>query len=355
VGILQDVLAGIKGIDDEVKEKAQKRLDSLVKPIGSLGKLEEMAVQLAAITGNIYPNVEKKAVMIMASDNGVWEEGVSPIPQEVTILQTRNFLKGIAGINVLTKHAGADMKIVDIGINGEIDHPQIMNKKIRKGTCNMAKEPAMTREEAIQAIEVGVEMVKALKEEGYHLLGTGEMGICNTSTSSAVIMCLTGISVDEAVGKGAGVTEKQFIHKKNVIKKAVQINQPDCHDPLDVVAKVGGFDIAGLVGCFLGAAYYKVPIVIDGFISGAAALAAYKMNPLVKEYMITSHHTAEQGFVKAMNELDMEAILHLDMRLGEGSGCAVAFPMIEAAAKVIREMGTFEEGQIDDKDYVDIR
>ncbi len=353
--MFEQVVNGIQPLDDVSKKKAQQRLDGLVKPIGSLGRLEDIAAQLAGITGKLYNEIHKKVTIVMAADNGIYEEQVSPAPQEVTVLQTGNFFKGITGINVLSKHAGADIRVVDIGIKGQVNHPQLIQRKIRQGTSNMVKGPAMTREEAIEGIEVGIEMVEQLVNEGYELLGTGEMGIGNTSSSSAIISAFTGCSVDESVGKGAGLTEAQYAHKKGVIKQVLEINQPTPDDPLDVLAKVGGFDIAGMVGCFLGSAYYRVPIVIDGFISMAAALTAYKINPLVKGYMIPSHCSAEPGFQIAVDLLGIEPMLNLNMRLGEGSGCPLAFQLIEAAAKIICDMGTFTEGNIDDSDYVDIR
>lgn len=352
---LQTVIQGIRPLDQEVQEKAKKRLDSLVKPIGSLGRLEEIGVQLAGITGEVCPKIHKKATIIMAADNGVVEEGVSAAPQVVTVLQTENFFRGITGINVLSDHAGADIRVVDIGIHGNVEHPKLEARKIRNGTWNMAKGPAMTREEAVRAIEIGIEMVAQIKEEGYNLLGTGEMGIGNTSTSSAVIAGLTGCTMDQAVGKGAGLTAEAYAHKKHIIAKALEINQPNPEDPLDVLAKVGGFDIAGMVGCFLGAAYFHIPIVIDGFISMTAALLAYRLQPLVKAYMIPSHCSEESGYRIGAAQIGLAPYLQLEMRLGEGSGCPLAFFIIEAALRVIRDMGTFAEGNIDDREFVDIR
>jgi len=353
--LLHQTLNGIKPGYQEVKIEAKKRIDNLIKPIGSLGKLEDIAIQLAGITGRIKNRIKKKCTIVMSADNGVVDEGVSAAPQIVTLIQTENFFKGICGINALSRNAGADIRVVDIGINGDLDCPGLINKKIRKGTSNMAKEPAMTREEAVQAIETGIEIVRDLVEEGYNLLGTGEMGIGNTSTSSAILMVFSGCTADVAVGKGAGLTEADFMKKKQVIETAIEINCPDKNDPLDVLAKVGGFDIAGLTGCFLGAAYYRVPIVIDGFISAAAALTAYRINALVKDFIIPSHFSAEPGFNYLMEQIGLEPLLVLEMRLGEGTGCPLAFQIIEGATAVMNEMATFTEGQIDSETLVDIR
>ncbi|HYH01826.1 MAG TPA: nicotinate-nucleotide--dimethylbenzimidazole phosphoribosyltransferase [Bacillota bacterium] len=352
---LNQIITGIKPLDSEAKVQAQKQLDSLIKPIGSLGKLEQIAVQLAGINGSIGNELPKKCIVIMCADNGIWEEGVSACPQTLTAMQTLNFTKGICGINVLSRHAGADLCIVDIGINGTVDHPQILNRKVRYGTANMVKGPAMTREEAVQALETGIAMIEELAGAGYRLLGTGEMGIANTSTSSAVLMALSGCDATVAVGKGAGLTEEAYQQKQTAINRALAVNCPDPKDPLDVVAKVGGLDLAGLAGCFLGAAYYRFPIVIDGFISAVAALLACKLQPLSRDFMIPSHHSAEPGFSLVMQELGLEPLLNLGMRLGEGTGCPLAFNLVEAAVKVTREMATFETALLEDDFLVDIR
>lgn len=353
--LLKRTLENIKPTSKIVKEEAKKRLDDLAKPIGSLGKLEDIAIKLSGITGNITNSLDKKCTIVMAADNGIYEEGVSACPQNITIIQAINFIKGLTGISVLSKHANSDIRVVDIGINGDTEYPGLINKKIRKGTSNMSKEPAMSIQEATNAIEIGIEMVKSLVDEGYKLLGTGEMGICNTSTSSAIVMSFTGCSAELAVGKGAGLTEDDFANKKKVIKTAIEINNVDSSNPIDVLSKVGGFDIAGLVGCFLGAAYYQVPIVVDGFISSAAALTAYKLNPLVRDYMFASHCSEEPGYKIAMEQLKLDAVLNLNMRLGEGSGCPLAFNIIEASQAVIGNMATFEEASIVNDFLVDIR
>ena len=353
--IFERTAAGIRPSYEESKKEAAERLDKLVKPIGSLGKLEDIAVKISGITGKQKNSFEKKVTIIMASDNGVAEEGVSAAPQAVTALMTINFLKGITGVCVLSKHAGADIRVVDIGVGSDLEYPGLINRKVRKGTSNMAKGPAMSKEEAISAIETGIEMVSQLVKEGYSLFGTGEMGIGNTSTASAVAMAFLGCSAEEAVGKGVGLTEEGYASKKSVIERAISINKPDPYDPIDVLSKVGGFDIAGMTGCFLGAAYCRVPIVIDGFISAAAALAAYRINPLVRDYIIPSHLSEEPGYSLVINEIGLEPLLDLNMRLGEGSGCPLAFNIIEAAEAIISDMATFEEATIRDDFLIDIR
>ncbi len=348
--------SGIKPAYKDSMKEAAERLDKLAKPIGSLGKLEDLAVKISGITGKQNNCFEKKVTIIMAADNGVAEEGVSACPQSVTTIQTLNFLKGVTGVCVLSKHAGADIRVVDIGVGSDLgEHPGLINRKIRKGTSNMAKGPAMSREEAVKAIETGMEMVSQLVQEGYSLFGTGEMGIGNTSTSSAVAITFLGCSTEDAVGKGAGLTEEGFKNKKSVIEKAISVNKPDPKDPIDVLSKVGGFDIAGMTGCFLGAAYHRVPIVIDGFISAAAALAACRINPMVKDFLIPSHCSEEPGYITVMKEIGLSPMLNLSMRLGEGSGCPLAFNVIEAAEVVISEMATLEEAMIENDFLIDIR
>ncbi|HWR62003.1 MAG TPA: nicotinate-nucleotide--dimethylbenzimidazole phosphoribosyltransferase [Clostridia bacterium] len=353
--LLKKTAAGIKPAYEDSMKEAAERLDRLAKPIGSLGKLESLAVKIAGITGKQGNRFDKKVTVIMASDNGICEEGVSSCPQVVTMVQTLNFLKGVTGVCVLSKHAGADIRVVDIGVASDLEAPGLISRKIRKGTSNMAKGPAMSREEAVKAIETGIETVARLVSEGYSLFGTGEMGIGNTSTSSAVAMAFLGCSADEAVGKGAGLTEEDYARKKVTIERAIAVNNPDPVDPIDVLSKVGGFDIAGMTGCFLGAAYHRVPVVIDGFISAAAALAAYRLNPLVKDFMIASHCSREPGYILVAKELGLEPMLNLDMRLGEGSGCPLAFNVIEAAETVISDMATLEEAMIESDFLVDIR
>jgi len=353
--MLNDILLKIENPNQQVIEEARKHLDSLAKPLGSLGKLEDIAAQVAGIRGMVHPQLHKKCTIIMASDHGIVEEGIACAPPEVTAIQTINILKNLTGICAISNSNGSDIKVVDIGVKVDLNHPELVQRKVRYGTANFAKGPAMEREEAIRGLEIGIEMVRDLVDEGYDLLGTGEMGIGNTSCSSAVYMAFTGSSAEIAVGKGGGITVEAFQLKRKVIKEALALNNPNPEDPLDVLTKVGGLDLIGMAGCFIGAAYYKVPIVIDGFISAAAALAAYRLNPKVKGYMIPSHMSLEPGYIRIMDEIGLEPVLHLDMRLGEGTGCPIAFSIIEAALGVLNNMATFQQAVIDEDHLVDIR
>lgn len=344
---LQRVLESIGGLNTESVAKAQARLDNLTKPLGSLGRLEDIVKQVTGITGNVFPKVDRKTVVIMCADNGVYDEGVSSCPKSVTASVTCNFLKGFTGINVLTRHAGAEILVVDIGVDEDIAEEGILDRKIRKGTWNITKGPAMTREEALRAIETGIEIVGSLKGKGVNVLGTGEMGICNTTTSSAITAVLTDNPLEELVGKGSGLTREGLDNKIKVVKKAIEVNKPDPSDPMDVLVKVGGFDIAGLVGCFIGAAVHRVPILIDGFISAAAALVAIRMNPQIKDFVLPSHGSAEPGSKAIMKAIGFEPYLNLGMRLGEGTGTAIAFHIIDAAFEAYTRMGTFGDAKIE--------
>lgn len=345
--LLEQTLNSISGLHTDMMEKAQARLDGLTKPLGSLGRLEDISKQIVGITGELIPKVDKKSVVIMCADNGVVDEGVSSCPKSVTSTVTQNFMRGITGINVFAKQTGANIVVIDMGVDDEINHPGIINRKIRKSTWNMAKGPSMTREEAVKAIEIGIEIVGELKSKGVNLLGTGEMGVGNTTTSSAIAAVLTKNQVEYMVGKGAGLSQEGLENKIQVVKRAIEVNGPDPTDPLDVLAKVGGFDIAGLAGCYLGAAKHRIPILIDGFISSAAALVAIKMKPEVKDYIFPSHGSAEPGSLRIMEALGFEPMLNLGMRLGEGTGAALAFHIIDAALAAYTHMGTFGDANIE--------
>jgi nicotinate-nucleotide--dimethylbenzimidazole phosphoribosyltransferase len=345
--LLKEALEAISGLNRAKMELTQRRLDSLTKPLGSLGRLEDMVRQLAGITGDTLPKVNRKAVVIMCADNGVTEEGVSSCPKSVTATVTQNFMRGITGINVLARHAGAEILVVDIGVDEEISDPGIIKRKIRRGTWNIKNGPAMTREEAVRAMEIGIEMVGRLREKGVNLLGTGEMGIGNTTTSSAVATVLTGREAGEMIGKGAGLSAEAFEHKKEVVRQAIAVNRPDPQDAVDVLAKLGGFDIAGLAGCFIGAAVYRIPILVDGFISAAAALVAVKIKPEVSDFIFPSHGSAEPGSRMIMEALGKEPYLQLQMRLGEGTGAVLAFHIIDAAVAAYTQMGSFEDAEIE--------
>jgi len=355
IDVLKDYLSKIKDLDAEAMEKAKTRLDNLAKPPGSLGKLEEIAVRLSGISGSTVYDTGKRCVIIMSSDNGVVEEGVASAPQAVTLAQTINFTRGLTGVAVIAKQFNTDLIIVDVGINADVNHPHIKNKKIRKNTWNIAERDAMTYNEALQAIQTGIDIAIEAANNGYKLFGAGEMGIGNTTTSAAVLCALTGIRAEQAAGKGAGLKEEAYRRKIEVIRTALENNKPNTSDPVDVLAKVGGFDLAAMAGVYIGAAYTRTPVVIDGFISIVAALAASRFDPLVKEFMFASHSSFEQGFAYASLALGIEPCLNLNMRLGEGSGCPIMFGVIDAACAVIRDMGTFEEANIDTQYLDEIR
>lgn len=345
--LLESTLDRISGVNIEIMKAAQIRLDSLTKPLGSLGRLEDIVKQVAAITGRLHPKVDKKAIVIMCADNGVVEEGVSSCPKSVTASVTENFARGITGVCVLSAHAGAEIVVVDIGVDAELTTEGIVNRKIRRGTNNIAKGPAMSRQEAIQAIEMGIEIVLEMSDKGYNIFGTGEMGIGNTTTSSAMARVLTGRPLEEVVGRGSGLSNEALKNKIDTIAKAIDINNADPNDPIDVLSKLGGFDIAGLVGCYIGAAALKKPILIDGFIAAVAALTAVRLKPEIKEYLIASHGSAEPGSRAVLDAIGIEPLLSLGMRLGEGSGAAVAFHIIDAAFEAYNKMGTFGDAKIE--------
>lgn len=344
--LLNKTLSEIKPAYKEAVDKAWKRLDGLTKPVGSLGELEEISAKMAGITGKIYNEFHKKNIIIMCADNGVVEEGVSSCPQKLTYIVSNNFTKGITGVNVLSRFSESDITVVDVGIIEDVNNAKILNRKVRYSTNNMCEGPAMTREDAIRAIEIGIEVVENLARNGYDLFGTGEMGIGNTATSATVLSVLSGISVEECTGRGSNLTDEAFENKKRVLRKAIEVNKPNKNDVIDVLSKVGGLDIAGLCGCFIGAAKMRMPILIDGFIASAAALCAYKLEPKVKDYMFASHMSAEPGAVFAMQEMGLNPMLDLRMRLGEGTGCALGFKIMEASMYMMNYMGTFDEAGI---------
>lgn len=332
----------IRPLDEKAMEAAQNHLDSLTKPPGSLGKLEVIAKQVAGMTGQLIPDLARKAVVVMAGDHGVCKEGVSAFPVEVTPQMVMNFLEGGAAVNVLARQTGAEVICVDIGVNAPLEHPKLVSRKIRMGTRNMAKEPAMTREEAEQAVLTGIEVVDGLAKQGYRLFATGEMGIGNTTPSAALLVALTDIDPARAVGRGTGINDEQWLHKQEVVKRAIEVNAPDLADPMDVLAKLGGLEIAGLVGVILGAAGHRCPVVIDGFISSAAALVASRIAPLASGYMLASHLSSEQGHSGLLAFAGLSPMISMDMRLGEGTGAVLCFPFVDAATNIMREMATFD-------------
>lgn len=345
---IREVSERIQPVYLEVGRAAQLHLDQLTKPPGSLGMLENLAVQLACITGEIKPVIDRKTVIVMAADHGVCEEEVSAFPQEVTQQMLLNMLSGGAAINVLSRQAGADVLCVDIGVKGNIEHPELINHKIRQGTGNMAREQAMTREQAIQAVVTGMNIAIEAADRGSQLFVTGEMGIGNTTASSAMLCALSELSPEEVTGRGTGLTDSELRHKAGVIREALSFHQPDSKDTIDVLTKVGGLEIAGLVGVILGAASQSCPVVLDGFISTVAAVAAYTMAPQVKGYLIGSHLSAEKGHRLALKQLGIRPLLQLDMRLGEGTGGVMVLHMIDAVSQLMNEMATFASAGVSD-------
>ncbi len=344
---LDKLINSIKPVNFELKEKIEHRLNNLTKPKGSLGRLEEFACRYCCITNTYMPPKLKKVVLVFAGDHGITEEGVSAFPKDVTFQMVKNFLEGGAGINVLARHVNADVKVIDIGVDYDFkDMPGLIHKKVAFGTKNMAKGPAMTRQEAIEAILNGAEVAEETINNGANILATGEMGIGNTTPSSALTAAICQRTPEEVTGKGTGIDEKAYKHKINLIKKALEINAPNLADPIDCLSKVGGFEIGGICGMILKACQMKIPVVVDGFISGAGAIVAKALNPNVSEYLFAGHSSVEKGHKVQMDYLGLKPILDLNMRLGEGTGAVLAIGLIEAGLKIYSEMATFDGANV---------
>ena len=336
-------------LDRGTMTAAEEYQARLAKPPGSLGRLEEISIQLAGITGRVHNALNKKQLLVFAADNGVVAEGVSSAPQSVTKQQTINLMRGKTGAAVLAKHFGCGLTVCDVGVNADIYESTVLNRKIAYGTQNICTGPAMTREQTLQAILTGAEIARTVDAD---VIGAGEMGIGNTTTSSAVLAVLLGTDVEAVTGRGGGITEESFRKKKAVIRTAIEVNRPDRDDVVGVLSKVGGFDLAAMCGAFLGAAAARRPAVIDGLISAAAALCAVRLCPNVHGYLVPSHASFEIGYRLAMEAMDLRPLFDLGMRLGEGSGCPLAFQVLDAACAVINDMATFDEAGIND-DYLD--
>lgn len=348
---LDEAVSLIQPVSRESGAFAQTRLDRLTKPLGSLGRLEELAVRYAMITGEVKPNVPRGAVFTFAADHGVAMEGVSAYPSEVTPQMVLNFLRGGAGVNVLARHAGVEVRVVDIGVAYDFGSmPGLIEKKIMRGTNNLLCEPAMTRAQAAQALQVGVDLATGAAREGIGLVGTGEMGIGNTTPSAALTAVMTDRSVAEVTGRGTGLDDAGRVHKIQVIEQALERHRPDRNDPLDLLAKVGGLEIAGLAGLILGAAAARLPVVLDGFIAGAAALVAVGLQPLCREYLIASHRSVERGHQAILDVLNLRPLLDLDLRLGEGTGACLGMGLVQASIKILTEMATFDEAGVTERD-----
>ncbi len=348
---LKKTLDMIKPANSKAIEEAQKHLDNLTKPPGSLGVLEDIAKKIAGITGEVKTPLPRKTCILLAGDHGVTDEGVSAFPKEVTPQMVMNFLNGGAAMSVLSRHVGAELIVVDIGVASDLpDHPMLIKNKIAYGTANMAKGPAMTREEAIEAIEVGIEIAEECLQKGAGIFGTGEMGIGNTTPSTAITAFYRGSSVAEVCGRGTGVDDESLKLKVRVIEKAIELNKPDGDDALDVLSKIGGFEIAGMAGVMLAAAANRKPVLIDGFISGAAALVASKLQPLVVDYMLASHLSEEPGHATILELLGLKPFLRMNMRLGEGTGAALAMNIVDGALKIVHEMASFTDAGVANKE-----
>jgi nicotinate-nucleotide--dimethylbenzimidazole phosphoribosyltransferase len=345
---LEQTLAAVVPVDRAAAGQARDRLDRKTKPRRSLGRLEDLACRLAAIYRTADPALPAKAVVVMAADHGVAEEGVSAYPQEVTAQMVMNFAAGGAAINVLARQQGARVVVANMGTQRPVDLSAVRDYRLGPGTANFTRGPAMTRATAVSAVETGIRLAEELAADGVGLLGVGDMGIGNTTSASAIAAVLGGDDPARVTGRGTGIDEARLRHKVQVIERALQVNRPDPSDALDVLAKVGGFEIAGLAGVVLGAAARRVPVVLDGFITGTAALAAVRLCPEVRPYLIASHRSVEPGHAAVLGELWTEALFDLHMRLGEGTGAVLAMGLAEAALRILREMATFEAAGVTD-------
>ncbi len=344
---LKETLDRITNVDPGLLDEAQAKLDNLTKPPGSLGRLEELARQAVAVTGRLDPVVSPKLVCTFAGDHGVAAEGVSAFPQEVTAQMVYNFLAGGAAINVLARHYGADVRVIDVGVAADFGAVEgLIQRKVAPGTANMAAGPAMTRDQAEAAIQVGIDMADQAAAEGYKSLATGEMGIGNTTPATAIVAAFTGRPVKDLTGRGTGLDDAGLKAKVAVIEKVLAVNRPDPADPLDVLAKVGGLEVAAIAGLCLGGAANRLPVVVDGFISTAGALCAVKLCPAAADYLIASHKSVEIGHQAALDEMGLKPLIDLDLRLGEGTGAAIGLSLLEASVKILTEMATFESAGV---------
>jgi nicotinate-nucleotide--dimethylbenzimidazole phosphoribosyltransferase len=352
---LAELTSRIDPLDQSLMNQAQQRLDSLTKPVGSLGRLEELARWLVGVRREARPRLSRKVIFTFAADHGVAEEGVSAYPAAVTPEMVRNFLRGGAAINVLARQAGAQVIVADFGVAADFGGmPGLISRKIGLGTANMTKGPAMTEKQALQAVLAGAELALAEKERGADLFATGDMGIGNTTAASALLAALTGLSVEEATGRGTGIDDAAFHRKVGAIRRALDANKTDGKNALATLAQVGGFEIAGLVGVILAGAATRTPVLVDGFISGAAALVACRLaqSKPVRDYLAVAHLSAEPGHRRITKELGILPLLDLQMRLGEGTGAALAMPILDAACAIFNEMATFEEAGVSGKNEI---
>jgi nicotinate-nucleotide--dimethylbenzimidazole phosphoribosyltransferase len=352
---LEEIIAGIKPVDQQWIQKAQERTAQLVMPTRALGRLHEISERLCGIQQTLEPAIDQKAILVMAGDHGVVEEGVSAYPQEVTPAMVQTFLVGGAGINAISRQVGADVWVVDMGIIPELDATglkgaeRVVVEKIGNGTANFARGPAMSHQAAKKALQVGFEQATRRVENGAEILGTGDMGIGNTTPSAAIGAVITGASLDEMVGRGTGVDDAGLTHKRDIVRRGIEVNTPQPEDGLDVLAKVGGFEIGGIAGTILAGAFYRRAVVVDGFISTAGALIAHTLCPTVKDYLFAGHRSEETGHRIMLKHLGLEPILDLGMRLGEGTGAALAMGVMDSAVRMFKEVLTFQEAGVADK------
>jgi len=352
---LKETAGSVGPLNQAAMEQADQYQQKLAKPPGSLGKLEDIAVRLSGITGKLRNEIQKRRIIVLCADNGVLAEGVACAPASVTAAQAVNMTKGLTGMSSLARGFDCEVVVADMGIACDYDCPEIRNFSLGKGTRNLAVEPAMTREQALTAINTGIQLAEEAFRDHVDIIGVGEMGIGNTTTSSAVLAALTGSAAEEVTGRGGGLSDEGFARKKAVIREALKTRKPDPEDPVDVLSKVGGFDLAAMCGVYIGAARYRIPVVIDGFISVVAALCAARICPEAKSYMFPSHASFEKGYAIAAEELGLSPWFLLDMRLGEGSGCPLAFEIVRAACVITNGMATFDGASINDTYLDEIR
>jgi len=345
-----ETIGRIQPTDPRLLVQAQARLDRLTKPIGSLGRLEELAARFVMITGEMKPKVPRGAVYTFAADHGVTAEGVSAYPSAVTPQMVLNFLRGGAGVNVLARHVGIEVRVVDIGVAFDFEAaPGLIHKKVMPGTKNLLVESAMSSTQAEQALQVGIELATEAVQQGVGLIGTGEMGIGNTTSSSAITAVMTRLPVSEVTGRGTGIDDASHAHKIKVIQRALDIHRLDSTNAMEVLAKVGGLEIGGLAGLMLGAAAARIPVVLDGFIAGAAALIAVGLQPHCKDYLIASHRSVERGHQAILDHLGLKPLFDLDLRLGEGTGACLGMSLVFVAIKILTEMATFDEAGVSER------
>ena len=345
--IIAQTIARIKPVNRDLLDQAQVKLDGKTKPPGSLGRLEEFARRMAAISGSLEPDTTKKVIFTFAGDHGVTEEGVTLYPKVVTTQMVFNFLAGGAGVNVLARHVGAEVRVVDVGVDHDFgDLPGVLHRKVAHGTRNFAKGPAMTREEALAAMEVGIDLADQSKKEGVAMAGTGEMGIGNTTPSAAIAAAITGVPARDVTHRGTGIDDAALALKIRVIEHGLALNRPDPTDPVDVLAKVGGLEIAAIAGLVLGCAANSLPVVVDGFISTAGALIASELHPHVRDYIFAAHESVEIGHRIMLERIGASPVLNLDLRLGEGTGATLTMGLIEAGCKIMKEMATLEQAGV---------